>query len=182
MSRIICLLIFLMAIRGCHDSNSEKIESTISAMHGKEISIPLDSFQCYTGLKERPITHNEQSKYKLVVFIDSTECSSCALENMHEWDSYVHLSDSLKNKFNIDFIISPKPTEVELAKIKILAENFKHAIYIDAQNAFQKANPIIPTDKMYHTFLLDKENKIILVGNPIHNKKIHQLLIDYIKQ
>ena len=46
MSRIICLLISLMAIWGCHDSNSEKIESTISAMHGKEISIPLDSFQC----------------------------------------------------------------------------------------------------------------------------------------
>jgi hypothetical protein len=180
MNRFVYLFIFLMPILGCRNSNTSNIESTVSNLYGKKISIPTDSFQCYKGLKEYPI-NQEHSEYKLVVFIDSTECSSCALENMHEWDSYVCLSDSLKNKFNIIFIISPKQGEVGNAKIKILSENFKHAIYIDAKSIFHKANPIIPANKIYHTFLLDAENKILLVGSPIHNKKIYNILISFIK-
>lgn len=33
-------------------------------------------------------------------------------------------------------------------------------------------NITIPLESMYHTFLLDENNKVILVGNPIANDKI----------
>ena len=35
---------------------------------------------------------------------------------------------------------------------------------------------------MYHTFLLDENNKIILVGNPLHNKKIEKLFLDMLDE
>lgn len=38
------------------------------------------------------------------------------------------------------------------------------------------ANITIPSESMYHTFLLDENNKVILVGNPIANVKIGDML------
>lgn len=43
-------------------------------------------------------------------------------------------------------------------------------VYIDDRQDFITNNPTIPEDAMFHTFLLDRKNKIVLVGNPVHNE------------
>lgn len=53
-----------------------------------------------------------------------------------------------------------------------LESGFCQAIYIDTLGVFAKRNSHIPKESMYHVFLLDNENYIILVGNPLTNKTI----------
>lgn len=44
------------------------------------------------------------------------------------------------------------------------------------KNVFLKSNPHIPEDKeIYHSFLLDKENNILMVGSPFYNRQMENL-------
>ena len=46
-------------------------------------------------------------------------------------------------------------------------------LYILSQSLIYNEN--IPTDTRLHSFLLDKDSKIILVGNPLRNEKLWDL-------
>jgi hypothetical protein len=41
--------------------------------------------------------------------------------------------------------------------------------------AFPRANPHIPTDERLHTFLLDRDGKVVLVGDPANNSELWEL-------
>lgn len=56
---------------------------------------------------------------------------------------------------------------------------FTYPVCLDLGNKFYNANKI-PDDMMLQTFLLDKDNKIIALGNPIHNSKIKDLFLNII--
>jgi len=43
-------------------------------------------------------------------------------------------------------------------------------------DAFIKENPHIPLKGIYHTFLLDENDSVILVGDPFKNEKMEKLL------
>ena len=44
-----------------------------------------------------------------------------------------------------------------------------------------KLNPHLPDKEEFHTFLLDEENRVLLVGNPVRNIKLKKLYLDVIK-
>lgn len=177
---IVVFAIYLLF--GCNVNNKpSKVAATLEGMIGEEVILPLDSFLCYQGLKEKETVNRHLSEYKLVVYMDLISCMSCGLKTMHEWDVYVELSDSLEGVFDILFIVSPKHNELGLVKIKVLSENFKYPVFIDDKNIFSKINPCIPSEEQFHVFLLDKDNRIILVGNPLKSNKIHNLLIKSMK-
>lgn len=48
-------------------------------------------------------------------------------------------------------------------------------VYIDTLGIFQKNNPHLPKNPRLHTFLLDANNHVILVGNPLYNTKIKEM-------
>ena len=52
-----------------------------------------------------------------------------------------------------------------------------HPMYIDSTNVFINTNPHIPAEEMFHVFLLNEKDSIVLVGNPLFNPQIEDLLI-----
>lgn len=58
-------------------------------------------------------------------------------------------------------------------------ENFNAPVWIDRMNAFYNLNHF-PSDERFQTFLLDKDNRVLAVGNPIHNPKIKELYLKII--
>lgn len=141
MKNVSIILFTIYLLSGCvGNNNPSKIEATLEGMIGEEVMIPLDSFLCYQGLKEEKTLNCHLSEYKLVVYMDSISCMSCGLKTMHEWDAYVELSDRLRGVFDILFIVSPKRNEFGLLKNKVLSENFKYPVFIDAKSVFSKFN------------------------------------------
>jgi hypothetical protein len=55
-------------------------------------------------------------------------------------------------------------------------------IFIDSTNIFSIKNPNIPLETKYHTFLLDPNNNVVLVGNPITNEKIREIFLAIIEK
>ena len=50
-----------------------------------------------------------------------------------------------------------------------------YPIYIDNGNLFRKNNRNIPFDERMHTFLLDENNKVILVGSPLKKNRTYNV-------
>ena len=50
--------------------------------------------------------------------------------------------------------------------------------YLDSANIFEHQNQHIPSDVLFHTFLLDENMNVVLVGDPIRNKEINKIFWD----
>ena len=59
--------------------------------------------------------------------------------------------------------------------------NFDYPCFLDTSCVFRRANKSIPDNNLFHTFLLDESNNVIMVGNPQTNEKIRRLLFQYLK-
>lgn len=55
-------------------------------------------------------------------------------------------------------------------------------IYIDTTGIFRHKNPHIPKNKVFHTFLLDKDNKAVLAGDPLEHPEMRPLYHQAIQQ
>ena len=51
-----------------------------------------------------------------------------------------------------------------------------HPMYVDSKSVFSKVNPQLPKESLFHIFLLDENNNVILVGNPLFNPKLEKML------
>lgn len=71
------------------------------------------------------------------------------------------------------------PIDDEIAKLKIYRSDFKYPISFDFQNKFV-ANNKLPEDPLYHTMLLNEDNIILAVGNPVNNPHVRTLYKDII--
>ena len=119
----------------------------------------------------------------MVVYFDAETCASCALSRIWEWDDMSLLTQNSSGKFQVLFIFTPKQDDVKVVKQafrKMRMEN--KLVYIDDRQYFTTKNPNIPKEPLYHTFLLNRENKIVLVGNPVYNDKLWNLYKTLISQ
>lgn len=78
--------------------------------------------------------------------------------------------------YNVIIITPGSKTKKDLEHL-FLEKLIPQTIFIDSANIFLRKNPHIPSETKYHTFLVDEDDKIVLVGNPITNKKIRNVLL-----
>ena len=59
---------------------------------------------------------------------------------------------------------------------------FNYPILLDTLGEFEKLNPHLPKNHLLHTFLLDENNRVVLVGNPLRNKKIEEMFYKIVEE
>ena len=117
---------------------------------------------------------------KLVVFIDSMSCSGCFMNSLLR---YYEVNDSLiRRNASMLVILHPPKTRIEELKKRLDIERYPFWCILDKEGEFIKNNPNFTDNKLLHTFALDKNDNVILVGDPSTNPKIKQLLFNTIKQ
>lgn len=110
---------------------------------------------------------------KVIVYHDSTQCSTCQLGRISDWDEIIGYLDSLRLYIPVFFIITPP--EGQTKEVTRYLDNLgleRYHITLDSLNLFKRHNSFIPDDKSLHTYLLDKNNRILLVGSPLFNDKL----------
>ena len=83
---------------------------------------------------------------------------------------------------NVYFIFSPSTEELANIRLSLSASRFYHPIYVDTSGIFIRENPHLPHNPLFHTFLLDEDNRVVLVGNPLENEKIEELFWKIVKE
>ena len=174
--RNIGYIFILMILFSCNFTSFEK---QLTNFAGTEIIFP-DSLQAsFKGLDTMICISD--APMKMVVWYDSVGCSSCRIQHIHEWNEIVFYANKIGDVFDPVFIFSPKASDLHGIRIALRTVGFEYPVYIDNGNFFSKNNPHIPSNKRMHTFLLDENNKVVLVGSPVRNEPLWELYKEQIQ-
>jgi len=131
---------------------------------GKEIKFPNDLSCTFLGNDTIGIDLYSEN-FKIVLYVDSLGCTSCRLR-LSEWKKIMQESDSVFiRRPEFVFIFQPKKGDEKELQFIFKQNGFTHPVFIDKENEIGKLNKF-PSNPEYQCFLLDKENKVLVVGNP----------------
>lgn len=155
--------------------NSPDIAESIRAMIGKQVCVPALT-STFLG-RDSATAHQETILARLIVYYDSTSCQTCRVNNLYEWKDIISLEKSSGGKFELMMIFAPTEDDVVNLRRALARSRFLHPVYFDLERKLLKDNPFIPSHQAYHTFLTDKDGRIILVGDPILNPDLFPLFL-----
>ncbi len=120
---------------------------------------------------------NQTSKYKIVSHITLQGCTACKLQ-LPKWKEIKEAIDSLSSEPIPLLLFS---NSKNLSKIVDISRNysFDYPICIDEKDSLNILNRF-PKDERFHTFLLDRNNRVKVIGNPVRNSKIKELYLKVI--
>lgn len=176
----ILVVLFLLSIMFAACSRRQEIQKQISNMNNQYVAIELNNMQrvdplmseCYDSIDE---------EFSFVVFTDSNQCSGCSLNKMSSWNTILKIEKLTNGKVKFFFIVEPRNGN-ELSVLQTAKNiDFVHPLYIDTSHVFRNANTFIPQEPLFHTFLVNKDKKIVLIGNPLSNQKIEKLAFKLIE-
>lgn len=178
--KVICLLLFATTTYYACKSHAQKQEreEVVTTWIGKTIKFPPNTI-CQELGEIVPCKIRFPKKYNILVYTDSIGCVSCNLR-IDEWKRFEQeLDSSVANEVDFQFYFFPKKNS-NLAEL-FKRENFRKKVHIDEEDALNKLNDL-PRDMQYQCFLLDKDDKVLLVGNPTLNTNIWKLFAETIKK
>jgi hypothetical protein len=164
-------------VTSCESKSEKDIKEKVAEWDGKEIVFPLHSV--YTIQGEDTVYHNdEHAKYKILTYVDTTGCTSCKLQ-LAKWKNFISKTDSISGG-SVDFLFYLFPKNMKELFFLMKRDRFTYPVCIDEQDSLNLLNNL-PIDDRFHTFLLDEQNRVIAIGNPIHNLKIKELFLKIIE-
>lgn len=172
------VLLFIMGCCLLAACNSQKrgLEEKIEKLQSKAIEMPYERMACWASDSIKAISPWNKAKLKLVHYIDTLTCSTCYLQKAALNELICSMEKLSNNEFYNVFIINPDSKTKKRLESDFHSRRIPQTIFVDSTNIFMETNSNIPSESMYHTFLLDENNKVVLVGNPIANEKIGDLL------
>lgn len=149
------------------------ITEDIKTIKQDTLNIPQKKMINYIW-SSRLCSSNSLYPHSIVFFISNERCQSCYFSKLVAYER--NNFEVLKRKgVKFIYIFSSEVHNVESLKNEILNSRINGTVYIDTCNAFLNANPHIPDNELYHTFVIDKSGKVLMVGNPFHNDKMAKL-------
>lgn len=170
--RRLLFFVVVFCLFSCQETEKERVSRLVREWEGKGIVYPHNAHFSILG---RDTNYLPKSEYTIVAYVDSIGCTSCKLQ-LPQWKRLIAQLDSIENT-TVLFFLHPKDKK-EMAYI-LERDNFTHPVCIDEKDAFNKLNKF-PIDMTFQTFLLDKDNNVIAIGNPVHNPNVKELYLKLI--
>ena len=171
--KIMTLFLGLLLLSCKDNSQKEKITALVKEWQGKQIKFPKDpTFTKYvTDTTDFQIP---TKGHKVLIYVDSLGCTSCKLQ-LAKWNEFIAYTDSATGG-NVPFLFFIHSKNVDETKYLLKIDEFDYPICIDDTDQLNKLNTF-PSNSIFQTFLLDADNKVVVLGNPIHNLSVKELYI-----
>lgn len=171
-----CLFLSLF-LSGCIKKNMNDIllqmeETPVQMKLDQMVSVIPDS------IEEKK---SEANGLKFVVFSDTTNCSQCYIDHLKDWNELLTIENEFP-ELSFYFVVEARKNESVFLSELLRGCGLCHTVYIDTAHVFLINNPHIDVPNVFHTFLLDKDNRVVLVGNPLINPKIRKLFIKILEE
>ena len=166
------LLLVLALLASCKQtSNADKVAQVVQAWQGREVLFP--DTPVFTIYGQDTVDYNfRNADYKVVSYVDSVGCLSCKLQ-LDRWKDIIHRIDSVAD-VRVPFVFFFSPEKQRDVVYATKSGGFDHPIVLDLKNEFNTLNHF-PADFNFQTMLLDKDNKVVAIGNPVQSPKILDL-------
>jgi hypothetical protein len=175
MGRFVFFIIVITLVSSCKQ-NKEKAEAEqiILEWVDKEIRFPNEYVCDFGGKDTASVRCMElvEQEYKILLYVDSTGCTACKLR-LPEWNQLIKEVDSLPSN-KLSFLLFFHPKNKKELQLLFERDQFDYPVFIDADNTIDNLNHF-PMQPQYQCFLLGRDNKVLLIGNPVLNPKIWEL-------
>ena len=178
MRKIVTLMMCVWMLASCQESREEAMLRLVNEWNGKEIKFPSRSVFTIQG-KDTVDFEFKDADYKVVTYIDSVGCTSCKLQ-LHRWKQLVAEVDSLTDD-SVPFLFYFHPKNIKELRYLTRRDGFTYPVCFDEQDEINRLNQF-PSVMDFQTFLLDKDNKVVAMGNPILNPNIKDLYLEVISR
>jgi hypothetical protein len=170
------LLLLAFSTVACKKNNRlAEAEKIVNEWLGREIKFPSDVRCCVLGKDTTATLCSElfDREFKVLLYVDSTGCSDCRLK-LFLWKQMIAESDSLfHDRLSFLFYFQPKESEIPLTFL-FDSYQFDYPVFVDMKNEIFKLNRF-SQESQYQCFLLDRNDKIVSIGNPAYNEKVWDL-------
>jgi hypothetical protein len=167
-ARLVCLLLLAVALVFCNGG----LNRDLAAFMGQRVSLPA-GLPAYLNGKETPPSEQRRDEIKFVVWYDSSGCSSCRLKELWQWEEYATYSRDAGIDFRV--VLSPNRENILSAKMAIGSQKPPFFVYTDNDGKMYELDPKMPDNVALHVFLLNKDERVVLAGNPLYNPKLWEL-------
>lgn len=165
------VILLLLGFYSCKDKKVREAEKLVNEWMGKEILFPA-SANPHIQNRDTLCPELFEKDYKILLYVDTTGCTDCKL-GLRYWSDLIKEADSLApGKVGFLFYFYPK-NEKELYFL-MKRDGFDYPVFIDSQNEINRLNQF-SKDSRYQSFLLDKGNRVLSIGNPKQNPMIWKL-------
>ena len=166
--KVICLILLSLLLLNCNNNQGGKSKKIVDKWVGHKIILP--------GLSEKEQNYSCNS-LKVITRING-DCYPC-LTKLKDWSKFISEINNDEHKIPLYFYIvtsdSSRYNEINRKEIK-----FDYPVIHDLNNDFLKKNKLLHNSYL-QTMLLDKDNCILLIGNPLNGSKLHDLYKKIIK-
>ena len=166
MKNILSILLILLLFSACQQTQRDRVADLIRKWEGKEILFPKGMTLTMEGQNYEDSTFFD-TNHMILAYVDSFGCFSCKLR-LNEWKKLIKELDSVP----VLFVFCPLSIEEVYSSLR--QEHFPYPVCIDTTDILNQLNQF-PPEENFHTFLLDKDKKVVGIGNPIQNPKIREL-------
>lgn len=166
--------VFILFV-ACRDNKQEQFIRLVQEWQGKEILFPQK--MAFSRFVTEPADYAiPESEYKVLIYVDSIGCTSCKLQ-LPKWKALIAHVDSVTGG-GIPFVFVFQSKDDRELRYILKRDNFDRPVFIDRDSRLDRLNRF-PHDITFQTFLLDRENRVKVIGNPVHNLAVRDL---YLKQ
>lgn len=105
----------------------------------------------------------------VIFFFREDECQTCIMEKVPNW------ADKITEGISGVPVVFVFPTSAGKDLITLAKLTPNAYVMLDKENLFAKSNKFIPKESFLRVWLVDKNGKIILCGNPADNPELAEL-------
>lgn len=161
----------------CHNIKKENILQMADNWIGKIMIFPESMTYTVQGEKI-PNDSMFNTEYTIVSYVDTIGCLSCKL-HLDKWKIIIQEMNGITPSL-VSPILIFHVNDMKEATYMLDRYEFNYPICIDTLDIFNKVNHLLSIPS-FQTFLLDKDNKIVAIGNPVYNPKIKELYMNIIQ-
>lgn len=116
---------------------------------------------------------------KLIIYIDSTECSRCVVDNLIRYGGIIEQAKKSK-KYSVLFLFGPQKEDILSFQQHLINIRLPYSICIDVENCYLKLNPLVSLNRGFYTILTDVGGKVLMVGDPTESDSVYHLFQDIV--
>lgn len=166
---IIALFVLFVTLAACNKSDQTK-----------QVVIRLRSERMNLDICNSVADSTDLKGWKLVIYTDSTVCSSCRTSDFPQWK--VLLKPFEKRDVSTLFIFRPRYSQLHSFCHLLNAHKKDAKVVVDSTGLFRLLNPQIPDNTELHSFLVNKKNQVVFVGNPFRSDQVKELMLRIIDE
>lgn len=150
------------------NSNKDMFRLVVEEWQGKQIVLPDDMTDFLTG----DGIDLSDADFTILTYVDSTGCTGCKMK-LPLWKEFLNSIDNVSDS-DVQFLMIVYPSDIKELRYNLIHNEFDYPVYLDDANKVSNAYTF-PEETILQSFLLDKNYRVIVVGNPVFSSEIAKL-------